>query len=184
MSEGKLEKEGREAGSGNRDEMVRILDQRVFPRRWCWLVGARQRVNLCNCTLQGEPPLCRHQDLWHAVLVTFPISICLFYWLSESHIYIDQQHFQPRILIIITSPVAEGGREETGIKQDSRSWDRGRSPWVRNPYVNQKIQRLEQEGFNTWSFKQIIETVILGYHDIFAKDKKYRTCSLWLMTFF
>jgi len=33
MSEGKLEKEGREAGSGNRDEMVRILDQRVFPRR-------------------------------------------------------------------------------------------------------------------------------------------------------
>ena len=30
MSEGKLEKEGREAGSGNSDETVRILDAEYF----------------------------------------------------------------------------------------------------------------------------------------------------------
>lgn len=71
-------------------------------------------VNVCNSVLQWEPSLYRCLELWHALVIIFPISSYLFFLLSESHIYTDQQYFELTILIITISLVGERGREEVG----------------------------------------------------------------------
>ena len=55
----------------------------------------------------------------HYLLFSQYLLAFFFFLLTESHIYIDQQYFELTVRIVITSLVAEEGREEGGMQHSS-----------------------------------------------------------------